>query len=170
MGSTHFKLQLWLLNLFSFSSSFLQGKHQNVPQDYCYSQYHLSASAQPSAEKEAPEVFLRKFADDAQIDRTINYIYISENSVSCCTALRAHVLSIWSMSTNFSVSGFHSPPTCKSNIGFWFSGVWPSPFMCVQTHCLNEFPFLPNNPAVYNWFFLNTVYHSTKLCIICKLY
>lgn len=120
--------------------------------------------------KKKIEVLLRKFADDAQIGRTINNIYISENSVSCCTALRAHILSVWSLSTNFSVGGFHSPPTCKSDIGFLFPGVWPSPFMCVQTHCLNEFPFLPNNPAVCNWLFLNTVYHSTKLCIICKLY
>lgn len=141
-----------------------------MPQYCCYSQYHLSASTQPSAKKKK-EVLLRKFADDAQIDRTINNIYISENSVSCYTALRACILSIiWSLSTNFSVSGFHSPPTCKSDTGFLFPGVWPSPFTCVQTHCLNVFPFLPKNPAVCNWLFCDPVYHSTKLCIICKLY
>lgn len=70
------------------------------------------------------KVLLRKFADDAQIDKTLNNIYVSEKSVSCCTALRAQILSVWSLSVyNFNVNGFHSPPTCKSDIGFLFPGV-----------------------------------------------
>lgn len=93
IGFTHFKLQLWLLNLFSFSSSSLQGKHQNVLQYYCYSHYHSSASTQPFAKKKKKETLLRKFADDAQIDRTINSIYVFENRVSCCTKLSSDFLS-----------------------------------------------------------------------------
>lgn len=48
---------------------------------------------------------LRKFADDAQIDRTINRIYAFKNRVSCCTKLSSIFLSI-----SISVSVFSTVP------------------------------------------------------------
>lgn len=61
---------------------------------------------------------MKKFADDGQIDRTINSIYVFENKVSCCTELSSIFFNL--MSINFSVSVFHSPTICKGDRYFSF--------------------------------------------------
>lgn len=87
------------------------------------------------------KVLLRKFADDARIDRTLNNIYVSEKSVSCCAALGVHILSVWSLSVyQFQCRWFPQSPNLQEWHRFFISRCVTFPCMCVQTHCLNDPP------------------------------
>lgn len=68
------------------------------------------------------EVLLRKFAADAQIDRTVNNLYIAEKrELQYCTesSRSFYLISVY----RFPTVGFHSPSTCKSDTGFLLPGV-----------------------------------------------
>lgn len=85
---------------------------------------------------------LRKFADDAQIDRTINRIYAFKNRVSCCTKLSSIFLSI-----SISVSVFSTVPQFVRVTGILVSRCVTLPIYVCSDSLLEWVPLPTKQPS-----------------------